>query len=333
MHRISDDLRKEVLEQIQRGVPAREIQQQCRDKLLAEYMSTHRLTDKHAALKLYCKSQPSRDFYLSLQDIGNIRREADRLTWLLAQNPQSSVLIWAAQNSDSVAYVKEQKPIPGTPDDLFLIRKQQAAAKKDNAGSSQASVAQRGKQKGKQRTSVAAADSDDDSISEEEDMDADDEGEDAGDAIEPAFNGADDSLDRPESINLDRDDSPALVQQSFNDGTEKYTFDPCNWEPFSIAIMQPWQVEAAMKYGHGRTLQLDSTFGCNTQKFPLFTLLAVDEHHKGVPIAYCICSQERTELIVEFLEAVFERVSGEACACLYECYNSMVFSELPTISK
>lgn len=79
-------------------------------------------------------------------------------------------------------------------------------------------------------------------------------------------------------------------------------FDPTQWTPFSIAVMQDCNVDAAIRFGHGRSLQFDSTFNCNTQKFPLYTLVVVDDHKKAVPIAFLICNQDRADLLQKFSE-------------------------------
>ena len=72
--------------------------------------------------------------------------------------------------------------------------------------------------------------------------------------------------------------------------------------------MKECNVANAIRFGHGRPLIMDATFGSNREKFPLFTLLAVDDHNNGVPIAWAIISQERTEAIAAFLGAVRQRV-------------------------
>lgn len=117
-HRISDQLRAEVLEQVQLKVPSREILQRCRDKLLDQYMSEHQLqlTDRKAAIRAYCSSQPPRGWYLSMQDIANIRRNADKSIWRFDNDPQTSVKMSVAQNPEAVLYIDEQVPISGTPD-------------------------------------------------------------------------------------------------------------------------------------------------------------------------------------------------------------------------
>ncbi|BDA47435.1 hypothetical protein COCOBI_10-2830 [Coccomyxa sp. Obi] len=123
---------------------------------------------------------------------------------------------------------------------------------------------------------------------------------------DPAFLGANADLNRPETINLDRSGQVESVSISANG--QHFTYNVNNWTPFCCAIMTQSAVEAAIKWGHNSVLQLDSTFGSNAQKFPLFTLLAVDEDFKGVPLAFLVASHERVELIKEFLEAVSAKV-------------------------
>lgn len=275
-------------------VPSREIQQRCRDKLLDQYMLDNQLTDRKAAITAYCASKPPRDWYLSMQDIANIRRNADRSTWRFDEDPQTSVKMWAAQNPDAVLYMDEQVPIPGTPDHAFMQRFRPAAAAKGSlAGLSQ---------------QAAALHVSGDDI-ETAASNADQGKEEVDEVQELAFSAANDSLDRPESINLERAADAALLQNTLTDADgNKFELNPLNFEPFSVAIMTPEMRQAAIKWGHGASLQLDSTFGSNAQKFPLFTLLAVDAYGKGVPIAHCICSQEREDLIQKFLEAVAQKV-------------------------
>lgn len=248
-HRISDQLRAEYVQQLLLKVPAQEIRRRCRDQLLDRYMSEHKLTNRKEALAAYCNSRPPRDWSLSLQDIANIRRDTDKATWRFHDDPQTSVKMWVAQHPDAVLYMDEQAPLPGTPDYAFMQSLRQAAAKGSWGGlSKQAAPAH-----GSEDESGTAAESGQETQPDE--------------AVEPAFRGADESADRPELINLDRAEQPALVQdRSTDDDGETFNYNPLNFSPFSIAIMQPENVEAAIKFGHGRSLQLDSTFGCNAQK-------------------------------------------------------------------
>ena len=50
-------------------------------------------------------------------------------------------------------------------------------------------------------------------------------------------------------------------------------------------------VDLVLKYGW-RGIQMDSTFGTNNHRFPLFTLLVVDDWENGIPVAWFFCSRE-----------------------------------------
>lgn len=281
-----------MLKQILAGVPGAEIIRKCRDLLLSEYMSVRGLTDKREALIAYLAAEPPRDWFLSLQDIANIRRDADKQTWRFAENTQFSVRIWADQNQDKVLYLHEQGPLEGTDDYQHFEAAQHAAAASRQSQSAKSAPAQ---PCADEEAGVAAASDVAEILSEA--------------PLEAAFYGADNSLDSPDSINLDRDDEPHFIQGSQPCLDPSFSYNPYNWSPFSIAVMDPSSVQAAIKWGHQGFLQLDSTHGCNAQKFPLYTLLAVDGYNKGIPLAYLICSSEREDLIQEFLEKVTSTVS------------------------
>jgi hypothetical protein len=67
-------------------------------------------------------------------------------------------------------------------------------------------------------------------------------------------------------------------------------------------------VELVLRYGH-KGLQMDATFGTNNMKFPLTTLLVVDEHNYGIPVAFFFASRETHELLAAFLDAVTAKIS------------------------
>lgn len=87
-----------------------------------------------------------------------------------------------------------------------------------------------------------------------------------------------------------------------------FTCSPDNWKPFQLAWMRESNVADALKLGHYHPVQIDATFGSNNLKFPLSTLLAVDDFGKGIPFAWMVASREQTECITAFLAAVRERV-------------------------
>ena len=126
-HRISPDLRKEVLLQRRLGLPARDIMYRNQNSYIAAMMAEGKVASRDDALKTLSEQQMPRDFYLSLQDIANISRTENRETWRLAENPQESVLLWAAQNPDKVLYMHGQQPLQGIKEyDLVASMRQQA---------------------------------------------------------------------------------------------------------------------------------------------------------------------------------------------------------------
>ena len=253
-------------------------------------MAEGQVSSRGDALKALSEQKMPRDFYLNLQDIANIGRAEEKDTWRLAENPQESVLLWAAQNSEKILYIHEQQPLQGTRDyDLVASMRQQAAQR---AGMRSCSA-----KPGQPEKSAGL------SSSEVEDC-----------LVEPAFTGADD-LDGTGSgaagAGSDRDCGDTVMpprQLPKLESLDASCFNAANWIHFSVAVMDEHGVEAAIRFGHDRSLQLDSTFGCNAQKFPLYTLLTVDSHNKGIPIAYLISSAERVELVREFLESVQAKV-------------------------
>lgn len=324
--RLSDNVREEILQHIMHGVPNSDIVQRIKDGFISAHMEKNadRLCTsssqnvREAGMRDFLESGPPRDFYITEMDVANLRREVDKLQWQFDEDVQKSAVLFCLQNSADILYNHQQRPRPGTPDyDFFLSQLGREASGSMcsfmdcQPGQVYSPLAQPpapmcslfvqpaapqirgeagchdmepqplpGGQVTLQDSDVAGAD--------------------------PAFLGANVDLNRPETINLDRLEQVESVDISVNG--KQFTYNINNWTPFCCAIMTRSGVEAAIKWGHNSVLQLDSTFGSNAQKFPLFTLLAVDEHSKGVPLAYLVASHERVELIQEFLEAVKAKV-------------------------
>ena len=248
---------------------------------------------------------------MSAQDIANIGTEVDKQNWRFDSEPQCSVLMWGQQHKEDVLYVDEQRPKHGTPD-----YKHFQALQNEAAAAHRAAVAGKGSARGH-----ASAGRDD----------ADADAEDTEQPAEPAFRGADDLLELPEHIDLDRDTPEDAALPDMCRFDPDFQWNPLNWEPFSIAVMTAGGVAAAVKWGHGCSLQLDSTFGCNQQRFPVFTLLAVDGQNHGVPLAYLICSHERADLIQKFLQAAADRVRD--CIRRVQVFQSLPLHCYIMISK
>jgi hypothetical protein len=74
---------------------------------------------------------------------------------------------------------------------------------------------------------------------------------------EPLWAGADDDLDCPEHINLDRTGQPSTCLAPDGD----FVSDANNFSPFMLVFMRRQNVRDAIRWGHKRALQLDATFG------------------------------------------------------------------------
>ena len=78
-------------------------------------------------------------------------------------------------------------------------------------------------------------------------------------------------------------------------------------KPFCLILMAPLQAHWMWKYGHNAGVQMDSTFGTNKAKYSLFTIVVRhDSAGMGLPGAWIITSDERTETIAYCLRAVRE---------------------------
>ena len=84
--------------------------------------------------------------------------------------------------------------------------------------------------------------------------------DDRDDPLEPASAGANNSLDDPAHIDLQREAAATSVAAGFVDLQPSFHSDPANWTAFSLAIMLPSGIAAAKRRAHQGTLQLDSTF-------------------------------------------------------------------------
>ena len=94
-----------------------------------------------------------------------------------------------------------------------------------------------------------------------------------------------------------------------------YKCDVRNWSTFILAFMRKFGVDMAVKYGHGGVLQLDATFATNRLEFPLFTIMVVDMHGNGIPVAWMLSSRSNTQCVAKFLQAFRARVRAWPKLC------------------
>lgn len=247
-HRISESLRIRIQIKLLQGLTNADIVQQNKDEFLTAFMAQQQfsITDRIAAAAKLAQSKPPKDYFLTSTDVANIRRGLDKRDWLFSNNPQESVVMWARQHSADVLYIDQQQPIPGTADHAFLAGSTQDAGR-SNAAAQSSSIPRPVSQSG-----VPISGSQSSHISGDDSVPADA-------VLEPAFDGADDDLSMPEAINLERDQQPHLLNmEGRNSQGKAFKFDADNWTPFSIGIMQDCNVDAAIRWGHNRPLQLGS---------------------------------------------------------------------------
>jgi len=58
-----------------------------------------------------------------------------------------------------------------------------------------------------------------------------------------------------------------------------------------------------IKYGN-KIVCINSTHGTNMYEFLLITIMVVDEHGEGLPVAWAIANKEDTNMLIEYLTAV-----------------------------
>ena len=100
--------------------------------------------------------------------------------------------------------------------------------------------------------------------------------------------------------------NPSLLEQSLQRGGQEasavyvqhldsaFTCHPDNWKPFQLDWTREVNVADAIKWGHNRQVQIDATFGSNNLKFPLFTLVVIDDFNRGIPVAWMVASREQS---------------------------------------
>ena len=75
-------------------------------------------------------------------------------------------------------------------------------------------------------------------------------------------------------------------------------------QPFVLVIVSDEQATLLQRRGVGNTVLIDSTFGTNTNHFSKFTLMVVNEHGRGRPVAWFITSNEQADTIALALSQV-----------------------------
>ena len=74
-----------------------------------------------------------------------------------------------------------------------------------------------------------------------------------------------------------------------------------------VVLQTEFMRDMMTKYG-GNIICIDSTHGTNMYDFLLVSVMVIDEHGEGIPVAWAISNHEDTSTLVHFLTTVKSRV-------------------------
>ena len=81
-------------------------------------------------------------------------------------------------------------------------------------------------------------------------------------------------------------------------------------DDFLLVIQTPLQKEVLQAFAEKRVVCMDATHGTNAYKFPLITLLVIDDFGEGFPTAWCISNREDETRITCFLNAIRDNLEN-----------------------
>ena len=97
---------------------------------------------------------------------------------------------------------------------------------------------------------------------------------------------------------------------------------------FILALQTEFQKLALQKHGM-KVVMMDATHGVSQYGFLLISILVIDDHGEGLPVAWAISNREDTKTLIEFLSPVRSHVGDIACQffmsdCAEQYYNAWV---------
>ena len=96
-------------------------------------------------------------------------------------------------------------------------------------------------------------------------------------------------------------------------------------DDFLMVIQTEFLRDIMMQYGQNAIL-IDSTHGLTQHNFLLITVMTIDEHGEGVPIAWAISNIEDTALLVQYFRALHGNVGDIKCETLMSDCADQFFS-------
>ena len=78
---------------------------------------------------------------------------------------------------------------------------------------------------------------------------------------------------------------------------------------FMFAFQTEYQQDMMIKHWR-RAICIDETHGTNSYDFKLVTVLVIDSHGEGLPVAWCLANRTDSMVLMEFLKLLKERVGS-----------------------
>ena len=85
-------------------------------------------------------------------------------------------------------------------------------------------------------------------------------------------------------------------------------------DDFLLAIQTEFQKDAMLQFGK-KVILMDATHGTTQYDFLLISVLVVDGHGEGIPVAWAISNKEDINIISLFLEAIHSRIGDSETEC------------------
>ena len=78
-------------------------------------------------------------------------------------------------------------------------------------------------------------------------------------------------------------------------------------DDFLLVLQSEFQKDAMIRYGN-KVVLMDATHGTTQYDFQLISILVIDDHGEGLPVAWAISNREDRAVLVQFLKSIHEKV-------------------------
>ena len=108
----------------------------------------------------------------------------------------------------------------------------------------------------------------------------------------------------------DKDGTPGSVLFYKPQGEQPQACEYLELNDFALGIQTALQAEMMKQLLPDKVVCMDSTHGTNSYSFSLVTVMGVDEYGEGYPLAWCLSNREDQLLLVNFFNALKDRVGN-----------------------